>query len=260
MHPFAIVALVALAAVLLGGVYWWLDQLIAVRVRHSTFVVYLLLDDRGWPLYVGQTRSVEARFRRHQRGDDPWRAEVAGYAVMRQCRGEPQARRVERRAIRALATCARWRVGPPIHNEVLFGHLGRAGASWWAVCWLVASCLFEGPRFHRRNPRIALFVDPEPVVERQHVTGGPVLDVTSRPSASQHVTAPTPVGGRSLLALIADAPADVEPTPPPSSDRPPKVRGSRQARPKLSDEERLARRRESNRKASAKRRAAKREG
>ena len=252
-------AVLALVSGLLVGGSWVVDQLIARR-RGSPWVVYLLLDERGAPLYVGQTNAVERRYGEHRRRPDPpWAASgrtLAGYAVARHARDEAQARRCEARMVRALTLAARWRLGPEIHNEVLYRRRQPVSGPVMVCAYLAVSATCHGARWHRPNPRLAWFRDPEPVVERQHNVSDQVLDVSYRPSANQHAQPSTPEGGGRLLDLIADTPrAD----PQPETDRRPPLnpgpRGRKPRRSKLSDEERAARRRESNRKAQAKRRA-----
>jgi hypothetical protein len=251
----------AAAGVVFALAYWGADQAVALR-RGSPFVVYLLFDRRGWAFYVGQTGDMERRYREHLRGDDPWRAEIAGYSVARHCRTARQARRCEARAIRGVTVCSRFKVCPPIHNEVLFGHAGRVGALVWAGSWLLLSVLFEGPRFHRRNPRLPLFVDPAPMVDSEPSAAGDPVDVRSWEPARQidsQTTHPShPVGVRDLLTLIADTPELTAPDADTRDAQSPTPPRHRKGRAKLSPEERDRRRRESNARSQAKRRAAKR--
>lgn len=235
--------LAAATAALLALGYWLGDQLTARRTG-STHVVYVLFDGRGWVLYAGSTNDVERRYAEHVRGPDPWRARIAGYSVARHARTEAQARRCEARLVRALKVGERLRVGPPIHNQVLFNAASGPATGVWFAAWLALSVLFPGCRWHRPNPRLALHRHPGGPDGRQRVNPQPARERQQETVITSSQNHPSPVGGRSLLDVLADGPFD---TPELESPRRP-LRG--RPRSRLSEDERRARRRDSNARAA----------
>lgn len=215
-------ALALAAGLVLGPVLalaiWMLDQLIGFD--RSDHAVYFLVDDRGRATYVGMSNDPARRWREHLRGPEEWRRTLVTYSVARWCRSERQARRVETRLIRTRVAAARWRIGPEIHNQVA-GRPPRLLFSLIMVpSWLVLSCLFDGCRWHRPNPRLPVDRHVRPPVEgpRRHASAGQaVTDVTYERHAS-------PEGGASLLDAIArdaDAARSVGPyEPPPEGEGP----------------------------------------
>lgn len=154
-----IVALAALGGVAAAVGWWFVDQLAALHVFHSTHVVYFLLDRQGAVLYVGSTDDIDRRYDEHTAPDEvglePWRRRIVAVTPVRQCRSQRQARRIERRMIRALIVAAEHGLCPRLKNEVYAGRpstLGRPWrAGWLAVYWLVG-VLFPACRWHRPNP------------------------------------------------------------------------------------------------------------
>lgn len=225
--------LAATTAAGLALAYWLGSQLVALHLAHSAHVVYLLFDGRGRALYVGMTDDPDRRLGQHRRaatkGDDDWRQDIAGLSIARHCWSEAQARRCEARMIRALTLGGRWRVGPTIHNEVLYARSGPAGTVVPLAGWWVVSVLFHGPRWHRPNPR-RLAATPGPVSFSGPDQRQPVSRI---PSACQPERHPPPVGGIPLLRLLSD---DAHRQP---QLQPPKVSGRGGRRPAGTAEERL---------------------
>jgi len=252
MDPYAATAIV-LAVGLLVFAWWLADQLIALR-NGSPWVVYLLRDSRGWPLYVGQTNDLDRRLREHLRGPDTWRAEIAGASVARHCRGDRQSRRCERRMIRAMVDLGRWRVCPEVHNEVVFGHGNPLGRLVWPASFLCVSLVVAGPRFHRPAPVTHTYAPRKPQGESQQKSSWEVVDVSSYPTETSADRIPSPGGGCSpldLLVMTDDTNPSDEGQLSLNAGPPVKRKGGR---PRLSDEERVLRRRETNRRSQAKRR------
>lgn len=154
-----VVALSALSATAFVLAWWMLDQNISVHVLHSTHVVYYLLDAHGAVLYIGQTEDLERRYEQHTEDDEqaaePWRRRIRGVVVVRHCRSQRQARRVERRMIRAVTYAANKGLCPRLRNQT-DTRPPAAIARPWVACWVVAywftGTLFPRVRWHRHNP------------------------------------------------------------------------------------------------------------
>jgi predicted GIY-YIG superfamily endonuclease len=158
------VTVVAVLLVVVGcaaaGVGWWfVDQLVALHVFHSTHVVYFLTDRQGAVLYVGSTDDIDRRYDEHTAADEtslePWRRRICGIAPVRQCRSQRQARRIERRMIRALVVAGERGMCPRLKNEIYAGRpsaLGRPWRAMWVAVYWLNGCLFPLCRWHRPNP------------------------------------------------------------------------------------------------------------
>lgn len=205
-----VVPLSALSLSCLAYAAWMLDQNFAVRFCRPFHVVYLLLNRAGEPLYIGSTDDLERRYDEHtadrHQAADPWRRAIAGVTVLRFCRSETQARRVERRMIRAYTafsvrgdwTCPRlnndhWADPPPAY--------AKPWRRLWSTVYRVLGRLHPELCWDRPNP-----TPPRP--ETRPLDDGPpeagydplgrtVIDVDVIDDASSAVTTePTaPVGG-----------------------------------------------------------------
>lgn len=139
---------------------WWMaDQLLAVHLFGSTHVVYFLIGDGGTVLYVGSTDDLERRYSEHtsddEQGLEPWRRHIRTVVPVRNCRSQRQARRVERRMVRALTTAAEKGICPRLRNDIWAGRPSSLTRPWrtlWvAAYWSLGVC-FPPNRWHRPNP------------------------------------------------------------------------------------------------------------
>jgi predicted GIY-YIG superfamily endonuclease len=221
-----------LAALSLGAfsyAWWMLDQNISVRWLHSTHVVYLLLNGDGEPLYIGSTDDLERRYGQHtssrRQAADPWRRSIAAAVVLRSCRSERQARRVERRTVRAYTAASERGVCPPLNNDTWADPPPPHARPWrllWAGVYRVLGRLHPDRCWDRPNPTPpwpVRDIEPDEPFEPFHgPVGRQVIDVDVIDDASSRVinARPAPVGG-----LPADDDGDDglvaprEPSPPP---------------------------------------------
>lgn len=160
--------LVVLCGVCVCVAVWLADQLAARHLFRSTQVVYFLVDAGGAVLYVGSTDDVDRRYGEHTSDDEqafePWRRRVRSVSVVRLCRTQRQARRIERRMIRAIISAADRGMCPRLKNTIYAGRpspLTRPWLALWRTAYLVNGHLFPLTRWHRPNP-----APPERAVER----------------------------------------------------------------------------------------------
>lgn len=217
---FLVVPLAGVVAMCLCVAWWLADQLLALHVFHSTHVVYFLLDRQGAVLYVGSTDDLERRYDEHTTPDEqslePWRRRVRGVALVRHCRSQRQARRVERRMIRALIVASERGLCPRLKNEVYSGRPSSAGRPWralWVAAYWLNGVAFPLTRWHRPNPspprRVVERVDPWEGWEPTPPDDDDIVDaeIVSEPGQHVSILALPPVGGPSQAA-DADGPAD----------------------------------------------------
>lgn len=261
------------------SVAWWLgSQLAARHLFHSPHVVYFLVGRDGRVLYIGSTDDIDRRYDEHtepdEQGLEPWRRHIVAVSVVRHCWSQRQARRVERRMIRALIVAAGWRLCPRVKNEVYSGKPSAFARPWralWAACYWANGVAFPLTCWHRPNPAPARPVaqrdgvwekwEPSPIVDDDIVDAEIVSD-----DDGQHVSmlALPPYGGPSHPADADRQHADSQvDNVVPLSER---VRASHRAhvddtRSGEGDdaEARAARRREQNRLSQARARAKRRQ-
>ena len=149
-----------------------------ICVRLSGWCVYGLYNERGDLIYIGSTNDLYRRILEHT--DDvetePWRRTISGYVELRNCHSEGQARRIERRRIKAAIVAANTNRAVKINNDL---HT-RPTRSLPAHCWftalmaayLVESIAFAGKRWldnqyanpvPHRPDSVDSDDDPEPV-------------------------------------------------------------------------------------------------
>lgn len=204
------------------------------RGRPETHVVYILRNADGIPLYIGRSDDFGRRVPEHWRKGEPWRKRIDPFnsMVVRWCRGEKAAIRIERRRIRAATVLTSWRLVPELHNAAE-KHSGRV---WfpraWAVVYACESHLFRRARLLSalRVARPFAEVEPEPEPVEHHVAhdsaesfddrwpdrvildaqvrSGEGASASSRPRADAPQPAPA---GRAADAVDADADADTSP-------------------------------------------------
>lgn len=120
--------------------------------RGSTFVVYVLRDSKGRPLYIGYSGNFTQRVKRHLAGPDQWRRNIDRWncCQLRWCKDRAHGLRIERRRIRAATVLARWRFIPPLHNDAEVDTERVWFPRLWALIYLVegalcAPCRLAGP-------------------------------------------------------------------------------------------------------------------
>lgn len=152
-HPLATIAFCAL--------FLWPLASDTLARRYSPHVVYILRDADHTAIYVGQTDDTMRRMYQHTDGmEHVWWRDIHGYTIWRHCWTDRQSRRIERRLVGVINSCAQPSTGlgmgsisEKLRNEV-YGedHQKRSRSlsiAVWKPVYLLASALQDSRAFHR---------------------------------------------------------------------------------------------------------------
>lgn len=105
--------------------------------RYSPHVVYILRDENGEAIYVGQTDDVMRRMYQHTDGvEHSWWRDIHGYNIWRHCWNDRHARRVERRLIGVVNRCSTKAWCSRLRNEQFGEDHKRASRKLSILAWV----------------------------------------------------------------------------------------------------------------------------
>jgi predicted GIY-YIG superfamily endonuclease len=207
------------------------SQWLARDALRSSHVVYFLVGDSpdrvaGTVLYVGSTNNYRRRLAEHCADDEPaeWRRRIRGIVVVRYCWSSRQARRVERRMIRAIQDGARWRMCAPLNNVLLVGGslLSSPSRLVWLLTYRVNGVLWPWTRWHGVHPAAAWnkTVDVNQTVLEEPLGGGDTMESPVEDHViGDDTLSETPLGVLNAAdPVISSDTDDQPPTPPPPED------------------------------------------
>lgn len=194
---------------------------------HTSWVVYGLFNQAGDLIYVGMTNDVDRRVGEHCDDPEPWKRQVHAVFVLRSCRSERQAKRIEERRIKALTLAVENNKAVVINNDLHTRPAETASQKLWRRTWMYAyqAEQFMHPAVRWVDNRTCIpivppgatdddwaFVEPDPIdpddapprVRRRPTERATYQRASHSPTGSHH--APVP-----MLAL---SPVPMSPCPP----------------------------------------------